>query len=115
MATKQAHADRSAAVTGAQAVADAVQRVADAAVAEVQKAPPPEKADLTMVGSAGGRFVIEGDGFGTNGTVTVAGRQVSTFGWGSRRIEGNLPADVQDGEVVVNIDDKTTVTGQFKR
>lgn len=107
-AEKAAVGKAAAATEAATSVAEAVKRVADAAVAEVNKVKPVESGDFVFSGSPGGRFRIDGSGFGTNGTLTVGGVQVHATGWGSTHIEGTLPADVKSGEVVVHIDDKTT-------
>ncbi len=115
MAKSTVHAERAAAVTGAQAVADAVQRVADAAVAEVQKTPSVEPQEVIVLG-AGNKFELQGEGFSHNGTVTVNGMQAETTGWGSTRIYGKFPAGApSEGEIVVHIDDKTSKRGTFKR
>ena len=103
---------------GAQSVADAVKRVADAAVAEVSKVKVEEEgSDFTFAGTPGGRFVITAPGYGrfsTNGTVKLNGQQLHAFAWSSGRIQGNLPADAKPGDVEVAVDDKTKFTGKFK-
>jgi hypothetical protein len=99
--------------TGAQLVADAVKRVADAAVAEIQKAPKAPGGDFVVSGSAGGKFTIRGTGLGTNGVVKLNGVQLATQEWGSTFIQGTLPADARAGELVVHVDDKTTKRGRF--
>jgi hypothetical protein len=99
------------AADGAKAVADAVTQVANAAVAAVQKtasAPKP----LDVSGSPGGAFSIHGSGFGSSGTLTIAGRQVKTTAWGDNRIKGTLPADIASGEVVIDSGGKKQ-TGTF--
>lgn len=104
------------AVTGAQSVADAVRRVADAAVAEVsrvQNQPAGPTSAFTFTGTPGGGFTIRGQGFGASGTVKVGGVQVRTTGWSTTEIHGTLPANVGSGEVVVQVDEKTALRGQF--
>lgn len=108
-------AEKTAAVEGATSVAEAVRRVADAAVAEVQKTQAGPAYDLQFSGSPGGTFTITGPGLGSSGTVKVGGRQVETTAWSTQRIEGLLPADVPDGEVTVQLDEKTVRRGVFKR
>lgn len=114
MADKEEVANQAAAVSGAQAVADAVKRVADAAVSAASKAPIGEKPELIVSAVAGGRFVIRGENLGTNGVVTFGGQPVTVRGWGGTRIEGEVPAGTPHGEVVVHIDDKTQKRGYFR-
>lgn len=106
------------AAVGASAVADAVKKVADAAVAEVAKVKSVEIPEILVEGSAGARFVIRpsraGIKLGTNGKVTFNGVTAKTDGWGATRIEGVLPDGVSAGEVVVHIDDKTQRRGFFR-
>lgn len=106
--------EKNAAETGANAVADAVKRVADAAVNEIKKVPTAKVPDVVVEGVAGGSFTIRGTGFGTSGKVTFAGVPAKTNGWGDTRIEGVVPANVTEGEVVVHVDDKTQRKGFFK-
>jgi hypothetical protein len=121
IAVNKAAADKSAAtkdgaVEGAASVADAVKRVADAAVAEVQKTKVAElPGDFHFTGTPGGRFRADGQGFGSSGVIRVAGQQVQTTGWGSTHIEGTLPADVKSGEVTVHVDENTVQRGHFSR
>lgn len=96
------------AATGAQSVAEAVKRVADAAVAEVQRTAPELAGDFVIVGTAGSKFQIRGAGFSTGGTVTVNGKMAHTTGWGATRIEGTLPDGAKRGDVVVVTIDKDT-------
>lgn len=113
-AADKASAEKRAATTGAQAVADAVKRVADAAVAEASKSSVKAPGDFIFTGTLGGRFDIHGSGFGANGTVKVGGVQVHTVGWSANHIEGRLPSGVSSGEVVVQIDENTSQRGYFK-
>lgn len=96
---------------GAQSVAEAVKRVADAAVAEVQKVKAGPPADLYASGTAGGRVNIVGTYFGPSGTVKLNGVQVNTREWSTTRIVGDLPADAKSGPLEVHVDDKTVKTG----
>lgn len=115
-AEDKAKAQHAGANEAAQSVAEAVKKVADAAVAAVQKSKVVgRQSDFTFSGTPGGRFRIDGAGFSTGGTLTVGGRPVATTGWGSTHIEGTLPADVPAGEVVVQVDEKTRQTGHFDR
>lgn len=106
--------DQNAAVTGARAVAAAVSKVADAAVAEVSKTPSAALPDIFVSGSAGGGFEVRGTGLGSSGVVTLNGQQVRTTEWSTLKIAGILPAEAKSGELVVHIDDKTTKSGQLK-
>jgi hypothetical protein len=110
-AAKKAHEQNVASVEGARSVADAVKRVADAAVmaaANVKAEPAPE---LIATGMPGGKLTIVGSGFSSSGTVLINGVAVATTGWGATRIEGRLPADAQSGEVVVWVDPQTQRRG----
>lgn len=105
---------KAAAVEGAQSVAQAVQRVADAAVAEVQKVKPQDHGDFTFSGTPGARFQIIGNGFGPSGTVRVNGVQVETLFWNTQRITGNLPADAKSsGSVEVHVAVDKVLRGTF--
>lgn len=112
VANEKATADVKAAASGAQAVADAVRRVADAAVAEVSKtkASGQQASDFHSSGSAGGKFLLEGPVgvFGASGTVRLNGAQLHTREWSSQRIVGDLPAGTRSGEVTVHVDSETT-------
>jgi hypothetical protein len=103
--------------TGANAVAEAVKRVADVAVQEVARAKAGQSGppvDLQASGSAGGKLVILGSGFGASGTVKINGVQVETTAWSASRIEGRVPAGTQSGEVLVHVDDKITKRGRIQ-
>lgn len=116
-ADDRAHVARGAAAEAATSVADAVKRVADAAVAEVQKSRATGgDGDFIFSGTPGGRFRIDGPvgSFSTNGTVKLNGVQLHTRAWSSMRIEGDLPAGSQPGEVTVAIDEKTVRRGYAK-
>jgi len=104
------------AVEGATSVAEAVQRVADAVIQDVQsrnvEAPP----DVIVSGGldAGNVFEVKGKGFGASGTLKINGHQVETAEWGAQRIVGKLPVTVENGaEVVVHVDDETRKVGYF--
>ena len=108
---------QASAVEAARSVAEAVTRVADAAVAEVSKTKVEEDdSDFVFVGTPGGHFHISGPWgkFSTNGTVLLNGQQLHAYAWSSGRIDGNLPADAKAGDVVVVVDDKTRFKGKFK-
>lgn len=102
---------RAASSEAAQSVAEAVKRVADAAVAAVSHVDVGPLPELTASGVAGGRITINGSGFGPSGTVTVGGAQIKTLGWSTTRIEGLLHDGVHGGEVCVHVDDKTVRRG----
>lgn len=103
-------------VEGAQAVADVVKRVADAAVAEIQRVGPTKSyGDFGLVtGRPGGQFRILGSGFGPGGSVHIGKSQAHILSWSTQEITGVLPADAKDGEVVVHVDDTVKRRGQFR-
>lgn len=100
----------------AQSAASAIQKVADAAVAELRKAPAQvSDDDFTISGSAGGRFDIRGNGFGASGTVLVGGQPALTDAWSVMHISGILPQNVKHGDKVeVHVDAETVRRGTFK-
>ena len=128
-ATKKAEADkkerethqkdskeRAAAAQGAESVAQAVKKFADAAVQAVQVSPlAMVEGDFRASGSPGGSLEIvahHGNKLGSSGTVTVAGKQAQTTEWSVDRIFGKTPAEAKsEDEVVVHVDDKTKFTG----
>lgn len=106
--------EKAAAEGAATSVAEAVKRVADAAVAAVQKVEPAAKTDFRFTGRQGGAFTITGDGFGAGGTVKVNGVQAKVTAWGDEHIEGTLANAVSgNANVEVIIDDKTIQRGTF--
>ena len=112
---EQDRRDQTSAASGAQAVADAVKRVADAAVAETQRSRTAALAgDFSVSGSPGGRFTIRGNGFTGGGTVSLNGAQLVTDEWGDELVRGKLPADAKSGEVVVKIDESTEKRAYLK-
>lgn len=114
-AADKAAASRGGATEAARSISEAIRRVTDAAVAEIQKMPTVAEGDFVCSGTAGGRFNVDGPvgSFGTNGTVTLNGVQLETRGWGTMHIEGVLPQDAKSGELVVHIDDKTNKRGRL--
>lgn len=107
-AEEQQKRDAASAAVGAEAVAEAVKKAADAAVVGARSARgAAASGDFVVSGNAGGRFTIRGNGFTASGTVTLNGKQLNTTAWGNEQIEGHLPADAKSGEIVVWIDDKT--------
>ena len=103
-------------VEGAQSVADAVRKVADAAVAEIQKRPTAgPQYDFDFIGTPGGTFRIYGTNLGASGTAKLAGRQLNTTWWGTQYVEGALPSDAQSGEVTVDLGDDIVRRGYFRR
>jgi len=102
---------------GAHSVAEAVKRVADAAVAEIAKVVPQDNdLDFSFSGKRGGLFVAEGPigTFGTSGTIKLAGMQLHTTSWSTQRIEGRLPSEAVSGEVLVYVDEKTIRKSRFQ-
>ena len=111
--------ERAAAAQGAEAVARAVQQVAEAVIANIHLTSLAfVEGDFRASGNAGGQLEIvayHGNNLGTSGTVTVAGMPADTNEWSTNRIFGKVPANVKSGdEVVVMIDDKTKFTGKLQ-
>ena len=73
VASERAAADKTASTDAARTVAEAVKRVADAAVAEIQKIDVGEPQDFVFSGGQSGTFEIRGDGFSSSGTVRIGG------------------------------------------
>jgi len=101
------------AANGARAVADAVNRVADAAVSEIRKGRSGPVYDFITTGH-GTSFRLRGDGFTAGGSVLIGGRPATILAWGDENIEGTVPDGVSEGEVEVIIDDKTKKRGFYK-
>src|SRR5688572_1846855 len=117
-ANEKEQVERTAAVAGASAVADAIKRAADAAVegARSQSGVAP-LGDFRVTGSPGGRFELRANSgpiFSSGGSVFVNGRRQHVDEWGADYIRGRLDADVTSGEVVVPIDEKTRRVGYLK-
>jgi hypothetical protein len=100
---------------GAQAVAKAVKKFVDDAVAEVGGIVVEVRrgTSLSGTGFSGGHFVINGTQFGASGTVRLAGAQLHTTAWSTTRIEGDLPEGAKSGEISVYVDDQTIKKGQI--
>lgn len=114
-AEDKARVERTSAVGGAQAVAEAVKRVADAAVAAASRVEAAPQFDFAITGVRGGVFRIRGDNnLGASGSVLLNGKSVETTGWGASNIEGKLPSDAQSGEVIVQLDAQTRRTGYLR-
>ena len=110
----KAEAEKTAAVTGAQAVADAVNKVAAAAVDAAKTAAGKTIPDVIVTGTPGGKFEIRGDGFSSGGSVLIGGVAQQTYEWGAQYIRGKLDANVVSGDVVVQIDKDTKRVGYLK-
>ena len=91
------------AVSGATSVAEAVKRVADAAVDAVKEAKPSLVQDFIFTGNERGAFSIQGKGFSTNGTVKINGHQATTTAWGNEFIAGKVPDGVTSGDATVEV------------
>jgi hypothetical protein len=113
-AEEKTRVETAAGVSGAQAVADAVKRVADAAVAEAAKVTPTQVGDFHITGHPGGKFEVQGKGFSSSGSVFVNGRRQQTTEWGDTYIRGTLDAGVTSGEATIPIDEKKTLRGYLK-
>lgn len=112
--------ERAAAAQGAESVAQAVKKFADAAVHAVQVSPlAMVEGDFRASGSPGGSLEIvayHGNNLGSSGTVTVAAKQATTTEWSTQRIFGKVPPEGKTGdEVVVHVDDKTKYTGTLNK
>lgn len=106
---------RSASVEGAQSVAEAVKRVADAAVAAAQRVQPTDTdLDFDFSGTPGGTFTIDGYNLSSGGVVRISGVQAHTREWSTSRIVGDMPANVYPGIVEVVIDENTIRRGRYK-
>ena len=115
-AADKAEAEHGGALTGAQAVAAAVNKVAAAAVEEVQKsAKRGDRVDFLASGSPGGKVRLVGKGgnvgFGSSGTVMLNGSALFTESWSTTAIEGRLPADAKSGVLEVVVDEDTVRRG----
>lgn len=70
--------------------------------------------EVTVVGRPGGPFNIEGEGFGTGGSVVIAGRTVEITRWNDRSVKGMLPADLPaTGDVTLTPAGGTPFTGKW--
>jgi len=111
----RAEQQKAGAVEGATSVAEAVRRVADAAVAAVQKAPVTgASSDFHVTGTPGGSIQLDASStgaFGASGTVKLNGAQIHTREWSSQRIVGDLPAGSTSGMVEVALDADTIRRG----
>ena len=107
--------EKATATSGATSVAEAVKRVADAAVAAVQKVEPVTEQPFLFVGAANGRFTIRGSGFSAGGVVRINGQQAETLEWGNTLIVGRVPGAVRAGKVTVEVavDRQTVQKGTF--
>ena len=116
-AAEKTEAAKKASTEGAASVAEAVKRVADAAVAEVQKAQVvSEHQDFSFTGTVGGRFTIRGKGFSTNGAVSFGGVGAATTGWGDDFITGRVPDGIKPGLITIEVivDPQTKQKGTFR-
>jgi len=113
-ADEKAATEKAAAVVGAQAVADAVAKVANDAVNAAKLAAGATIPDMVVTGQPGGKFEICGNGFSSGGSVLIGGKAQHTDEWGAQYIRGKLDADVKSGEVVVQIDSQTKRVGYLK-
>lgn len=115
---EKASTERAAAATGAQAVADAVTKVAQAAVDAARSATGSDVGlDFVTRGQPGGTFHLytkSGPIFSDSGTVFVNGKPQKTLEWGATYIRGVLDAGVKSGEVTVPIDAQTVRRGYLK-
>ena len=115
-AAEKASVEKKAAVDAATSVADAVKRVADAAVSAVQKTEAAPAQDFTVAGNDRGGFTIRGKGFSSSGVVKINGHQATTIEWGDALIVGRMPDGVKAGTVTVEVavDQNTVQRGTFK-
>jgi hypothetical protein len=122
-AQEKENVERQAAVTGAEAVAAAVTKVAqDAVVKARDQGPSAVLGDFTVSGSPGGKFELRaktGPIFSSSGTVFVNGKPQVTFEWGATYIRGKFDSDVTAGstgyaEVVVQVSNDVRKVGYLK-
>lgn len=116
-ASEKRRTEQAAAVTGAQAVADAVSKVAAAAVDAARSQSTGDDLDFVTSGAPGGTFHLRaktGPIFSDSGSVFVNGKPQKTLEWGATYIRGVLDADVKSGEVTVPIDAQTVRRGYLK-
>ena len=107
-------AAKEAAVVGAEAVRDAVLKVANDAVEAAKSSAGPIIPEVLVTGTPGGKFEIRGNGFSSGGSVLIGGVAQQTYEWGSQYIRGKLDANVKSGEVVIQIDKETRKVGFLK-
>lgn len=122
-AQEKENVERQAAAVGAQAVADAVTKVAQDAVTKAKEQGPSERlGDFTVSGSPGGKFELRaktGPIFSSSGNVYVNGKPQTTFEWGATYIRGKFESDVTAGssgyvEVVVQSGNDIRKVGYLK-
>lgn len=71
---------------------------------------------IEIAGRQGMPFSISGAGFGSSGTLTINGQAMPTTRWNDTSIKGQLPDNVQSGEVEVRPADGSPVQkGMFTR
>ena len=118
-AQEKENVERAAAATGAQAVANAVAKFAQdvSEKARTESVAGGIPGDFLVTGRPGGRFELRakaGPIFSSHGSVHVNGRPQTTYEWGADYIRGKFDDAVTDGEVVVQIDEKTKRVGYLK-
>jgi len=87
--------------------AAAAQREADKkAIDDAAKAKPTQTA-FHFSGTVGGVFGVYGHGFGTSGTLTIGGVNVTPTSWSNTRIKGTVPSDVKSGKTTVVVNGKS--------
>lgn len=96
MADDKVAVEKTAAEKTTQDTAAAQKAAADIAVANKTLAEKP----VVVVGTDGGPFNIDGEGFGSSGTLTIGGQQIKTTRWNDKSIKGTLPKGVK-GAVVL--------------
>ena len=94
---------RNAAASAAEAVRDAVNKVANEAVNAVRGAAAGvgPQGQFQVSGAPGSFFTIRGDGFSGGGGVTFGGIGAEITAWGDERIEGKVPDGAKVGDEVV--------------
>lgn len=106
-------AERKAALEDKKALELATQKAALSSAA-VAKSNIPTKGHPACSGRIGGAFGVDGEGFGSSGTLTVGGQHVPTTRWTDKNIRGTLSQHVKAGEVVILCEDGTTQKTTFK-
>lgn len=75
---------------------------------------PANQEGVVVVGRVGGPFNINGEGFGTSGTLMISGRTIPTTRWNDVSIKGQLPDDLKPGPIVLKVAGKPDQKGEWK-
>lgn len=64
-------------------------------------------------GRPGGAFSIEGTGFGSSGDLRIGGRTIPTTRWQDNSVKGQLPPDLEAGDVVLKTQSGSELKGKW--